>query len=104
MRLRVSYRIGAALEQEGTTVDISLGGAFVLARRLPEVGQPLVLQLSTPTAWDPLEIPSHVRWLDDGSRGGAMGFGVRFEGLTRGQATALHELLQSAGYLDEGVA
>jgi hypothetical protein len=43
-----------------------------------------------------------VRWSSDGSDGRAIGFGVRFEGLTRGQAAALHELLQASGYLEGG--
>ena len=102
VRLRVRFRAGAALEQEGTTNDVSMGGAFVETRRPPAVGQALELELLSPTAWDPLRIPCHVRWSSDGSDGRAIGFGVRFEGLTPGQASALHELLQASGYLESG--
>lgn len=102
VRLRVSFRVGSALEQDGTTNDVSMGGAFVETRRPPDAGQALELELHAPTAWDPLVIPCHVRWSSDGSDGRAVGFGVRFEGLTRGQAAALHELLQASGYLEGG--
>ncbi|MCB9615548.1 MAG: PilZ domain-containing protein [Sandaracinus sp.] len=102
VRLRIRFRVGAALEQEGTTNDVSMGGAFVETRRPPSVGQTVELELVSPTAWDPLKIPALVRWSSDGSDGRAIGFGVRFDELTRGQASALHELLQASGYLEEG--
>jgi hypothetical protein len=89
------------MEQEGTTNDVSMGGAFIETRRPPSQGLPLELKLVSPTAWDPLVLPCHVRWTSDGADGRAIGFGVRFEGLTRGQASALHELLQATGYLED---
>jgi len=96
--LRVRYRSGAALEHDGTTVDIGLGGAFVRARALPEVGQDLVLSLDAPSAWDTLQIPCRVCWVKDGRDGRGQGFGVEFEGLSAAQSRALYELLQASEF------
>lgn len=100
--MRVMYRSGSAFEHEGTTVDIGLGGAFVETQRLPRVGEQIVLRLTSPTAWDPLEMTCFVRWTTDGSDGRPVGFGVKFEGLSRAQASALYELLQSLDYSEKG--
>ncbi|MEM9067726.1 MAG: PilZ domain-containing protein [Myxococcota bacterium] len=96
--LRVRFRAGEALEHDGTTVDISLGGAFIETRSLPDVGQDIVLHLDSPTAWDTLEIACRVRWVSDGSDGRGHGFGVKFEGLSGSQSTALYELLQATEF------
>ncbi|MAC26794.1 MAG: hypothetical protein CMH59_09990 [Myxococcales bacterium] len=97
--LRVQYSRGSALQHEGTTVDIGLGGAFVRGTPLPAVGDELVLTLRSPTAWEPLEIPCRVRWVSDGTAGRPHGFGVRFASLSTGQASALYELLQAADFI-----
>ena len=98
--LRIRYRAGSALEHDATTADLSLGGAFVETPRPPTVGTRVVLVLTTPTAWDPLEIPCSVRWVGDGSDGRPLGFGVKFRNLSAGQASALHELIQAMGYAE----
>lgn len=84
--------------REGTTVDIGLGGAFIMARSLPTIGEDIVLTLNSPTAWDDLEIPCRVRWVSDGDDGTAHGFGVKFEGLSAPQSAALYELLQATEF------
>lgn len=96
--LRVRFRAGAALEHEGTTVDIGLGGAFVRTRALPEVGQELTLHLESPSAWEALEIVCRVCWVSDGRDGTGQGFGVKFEELSEVQGRALYELLQATGF------
>jgi hypothetical protein len=94
--LPVRYRHSAdrAFEHSATTSDISLGGAFVEAAQPPPVGSRLLLVLSSPTAWDPIEVPGEVRWVREG------GFGVRFEELSAAQAAALYELLHAHHYLE----
>ncbi len=98
VELRASYRRdapGAVLEKGGRVSDLSMGGAFVEAREPPAEGQLLWLTFSSPTAWDPLELPAEVRWRKPG------GFGVRFRALTAAQAQALHALVQGTGFGEE---
>ena len=101
VELRASYRRdrpGAVLEKGGRVSDLSMGGAFVETGDPPDDGTHLWLTFSTPTAWDPLELPAEVRWSKPG------GFGVRFRALTATQAQALHALVQSVTPFDDGQA
>ena len=89
----------ATLEQRGRLVDLGMGGAQVRCERLPAVGARLRLTLTSPSAWDPLELPAEVRWVDDADRT----FGLAFDGLARAQATALYELLSVSKFApDDG--
>jgi hypothetical protein len=91
VELRASFRRdapGAVLEKGGRVSDLSIGGAFVEASDPPMEGARLWLTFSTPTAWDPLELPAEVRWRKPS------GFGVQFSALTPTQAQALHALVQ----------
>lgn len=94
--LRVRYgrdEPDAALSYEGTTSDVSLGGAFVRGAHRPAVGERLRLELVAPSAWDPLVLAGEVRRVEAG------GFGVRFERVTGARATALYDLLSANHYL-----
>ncbi len=91
---------GAVLEQEGCTSDLGLGGAFVETDRPPPVGAWIQLKLTSPTAWDPLVLRCHVRWVDEARGDRRAGFGAKFESLGRAQATALYELLQAVGFAE----
>ena len=97
--LRLRFRAGAALLHDGTTVDIGLGGAYVQTLHLPRVGQDIVLLLVSPTAWDELEIPCRVCWINEGGDDRPIGFGVKFESLNAGQSSALYELLQATDFV-----
>lgn len=104
IELRVCFRRdepGAALEKAGRISDLGMGGAFVQVDRPPPIGTPILLTLQAPTAWDPLELPAEVRWLSDDPVGLGQGFGLEFRGLAPSQATALYELLASAGYSEK---
>ena len=92
--LRVQFRrsSGSTLAYSGTTSDISLGGAFVETQQPPPEGSHVVLFLSSPTAWEPIEVAAEVRWTRDG------GFGARFLDVTGARATALYELLHAHNY------
>lgn len=95
VELRASYRRdapGAVLEKGGRVSDLGMGGAFVEAPDPPSEGTRVWLTFSTPTAWDPLELPAEVRWRKPG------GFGVSFRGLTAAQAQALHALVSHSPF------
>jgi len=99
--LAVTFRVGVALTRRGRTYDLSMAGAFVETPRPPMAGEQIELVLESPTAWDPLEIPCEVRWVDEDGARGPKGFGVRFSDLSPTQAVALHELLLRTGFLEE---
>lgn len=99
--VRVRFRRngrGAALEREGTTRDLSLGGAFVETEWPPTVGTALLLWFSAATAWEPVELLGDVRWVSDGKKGKPRGFGVRFVPLEGATVTALYELAHIHDY------
>ena len=52
------------------------------------------LVLSAPSAWDPLDLPAVVRWVEDTT------FGVAFGELSRAQASALYELLAASRFAE----
>lgn len=102
--LRVRFRKdepGAALEHVGTLGDLGVGGAFVATEAVLPVGARVRLLLSTPTAWDPIEVPATVRWVSEGGGGEPAGFGVRFEALSGREATALYELVHASAYVED---
>lgn len=106
VHLPVKFRLGSTsehgvLEHSGKTVDLGMGGAFIESATVPEVGASVELLLSSPTAWEVLEIPGRVAWHRARSSSGH-GFGMRFEELSPTVASALFELLQSVGFLDQG--
>ena len=101
LEMRLHFRTGEALEHQGTTVDLGLGGVFVRTTQIPVVGEPVTVILSSPTAWDPIEISGRVRWSHDGQGGRERGFGVKFDDLESSTARALYDLLQANAFLDE---
>ena len=101
LEMRLRFRTGEALEHEGSTVDLGMGGAFVQTRHLPSIGESVVVLLTSPTAWDPLELGGKVRWVHDGLAGKERGFGVKFDPIEPSRARALYELLQANSFIDE---
>lgn len=91
----------AALEHTGKLLDLGLGGAQVRCARPPAAGTRVVLTLTAPSAWDPLELAAEVRWVE-GDRDGV--FGVAFDRLGRAQAAALYELLSVSRFAAESSA
>ena len=98
--LPVRFRTGKALEQRGQTVDLGVGGAFIACKRPPSIGTHVAVELSSPTAWDPLSIECKVCWVDEGVREaeGPRGFGVRFEDLSPSAASALYDFVLSLDF------
>ena len=60
---------GSVLRQEGDTSDIGLGGAYIETERLPALRTWIKLELTAPTAWDPLVLRAQVRWVEDPKAG-----------------------------------
>ena len=103
LELRVRFRRDArdaSLEQSGRLIDLGLGGAQIACERPPMVKTRLRVELSAPTAWDPLDLEAEVRWVDD-----AQGtFGVAFDSLSSAEATAMYQLLSVSRFSREGTA
>ncbi len=99
IELSVQYRKDsedAPLRLVGRLVDLGLGGAQILCDRPPPVDAELRIILTAPTAWDPLDLPAGVRWVDAEKST----FGVAFDRLSRSQAAALYELLQVSRFAE----
>lgn len=99
IELGVKYRRDSAdapLLLVGRLVDLGLGGAKISCDRPPSVEAELRIILTSPTAWDPLDLPAEVRWVD----GAGSTFGVAFDRLSRSQAAALYELLQVSRFAE----
>lgn len=79
----------APFESSGRLVDLGMGGAQILCHRPPPIGTPVRIELSAPSAWDPLDLEARVRWVDDGDGT----FGVEFGSLRPEEATALYQML-----------
>ena len=101
LELRVRFRRDAddaPFETRGRLVDLGMGGAQIACERPPSLESRLRVELTTPTAWDPLDLRAQVRWAD-----AAAGiFGVAFDSLSRKEATALYHLLSLSRFEAEG--
>lgn len=82
------------LERSARMSDLSVGGAFLHDSAL-EVGARLVIWVTAPSAWEPLELLAEVRWTRD------EGVGVAFRSVNKTQATALRALVDAVGYARE---
>ncbi len=101
IELSVRYRRdteAAPFEQAGRLVDLGLGGAQIKCDRAPPVGAALRIVLTAPSAWDPLDLPAVVRWVNEAEQT----FGVAFEQLPRPQAAALYDLLSASRFAEDG--
>lgn len=101
LELTVRFRRDAAdapLEHSGQLVDLGLGGAQLRSDHPPEVGSPVRVVLRAPSAWDPLDLPAEVRWVERAEEGPV--FGVSFVRLTEAQAAALYELLSVSRFAE----
>lgn len=100
IELGVRYRQdteGSPLEQTGRLIDLGLGGAQIKCARPPRVETALRITLTAPSAWDPLDLPAAVRWVNAKEQT----FGVAFDRLSRSQAAALYELLRVSRFRED---
>lgn len=80
-------------EVEATTTNLGVGGAFLPSRVPLPVGTAVVVLLSSPTSWDPIEIPAVVRWVTEATSGKDPGMGVQFLDLSDKDIVRLNDLL-----------
>jgi Tfp pilus assembly protein PilZ len=101
LSLPVQVRQGHATDAspyQAELIDLGMGGAFVCTETPAPIGTALVLTISAPTAWEPLEVNAEVRWLGDDSPDRPQGFGVHFLPMNSTEAAALYDLIQAIGY------
>ena len=73
---------------EATVVNLSLGGALVVAQKKLSMGQRVQVKFAIPTAEDAIEVGSTVRWSDD------KGVGLQFDGLRARDVWALNKYFE----------
>jgi len=104
MRVIVRWRPETAstgTEVDATTKNIGIGGAFLPSVVPMPIGTKVVVLVSSPTSWDPIEIPAVVRWIQDESSGKEPGMGVQFTELGDRDVVRLNDLL-SLRWEEEG--
>lgn len=90
-KLAVDYADAAELVSD-TTVNVSIGGTFIITEREVAVGDQVELSLSFPGLVAPIEMPGIVRWCQE--RGGSVrGVGVEFSDSDSATTERLKELL-----------
>ena len=71
-----------------TIVNLSLGGALVLADVRLAMGQRVNIHFSIPTIEEPIDVGSTTRWSDD------KGIGLQFDGLRARDVWALNKYFE----------
>jgi hypothetical protein len=76
----VRFRASAPEQRwvEAETLDIGVGGAFILSAVQPAIGTALRVELALPTTDQVFQLPAVVRWCRPGDGGG---IGVQFVGV-----------------------
>ncbi len=101
LSLRVHVRQGHATDAspyQAELIDLGMGGAFVCTDAPTTIGTTVVLTISSPTTWEPIEINAEVRWLSTNMPSRPPGYGVHFLPMSSTEATALYDLIQAIGY------
>ena len=71
-----------------TIVNLSLGGALLIATVKLSMGQRVTISFKVPTAEDAIDVGSTVRWSDD------KGVGLQFDGLRARDVWALNKYFE----------
>ena len=104
IRLKVGLR---KLPERGTrdveaqTENLGFGGIFVVMEPALPTGTRMLVAISMVTAWEPLRIPSTVRWVREPARGVRAGMGLSFDQLTPEQVVAIYRLIAAQGFDSE---
>lgn len=77
-------------EQQGETLNLSLGGAFVEVEHPPAFGSSVVLRMKLPALDETSDVEATVRWTRPS------GVGVQFGSLRAKEVWALNQLLRNA--------
>lgn len=101
---RRPVRLSATLRREdgsllgALVVDLSLGGAGVELREALPIGTALLVELTSPTLWDPLPMRGTVVWSQPGMGRDPSRAGVRFVTEDSPNLFALFEVLAAHAY------
>lgn len=79
VNLTATLGTGRVEPQEASVVDLGLGGACLEVGEPPPTGSELVVVVSAPMLWEPLELRGEVAWRGPGASRGTSRIGVRFE-------------------------
>ncbi len=101
-RVDVRYRVfehgQMSDEHRAHTLNIGVGGAFIVTPEPAPPGTALQVQVIVPSQPRPIEIKAEVRWIIDGKNDepvGDHGMGCKFSGLDVDQLMALNEYFAS---------
>jgi uncharacterized protein (TIGR02266 family) len=98
-RVEVRYQVveheTAGPEQVAFTLNIGVGGAFIVTTDPPSPGAILTLALTVPPGERKIPVKADVRWIADGDDDPVHGMGVRFHGLDVEQLHVLNEYFAS---------
>ena len=72
--------------------DLSRGGAFIVSRHVPKVGESVWVEIGPNNGAKALEVEGTVSWVRNGGR--EAGFGVSFKLRDRSVAAALHQVVR----------
>lgn len=97
MRLPSSVTAGGR-EHSATVLDLGLEGAGVEGTEPFTVGERVVLRVTAPNLWDPLEVPAEVRWSVSPGPSGGVRVGLRFHADSGRTLRALAELLATTHF------
>lgn len=95
-RVDVEFRVGAGAPVKAHTMNIGVGGAFVVTPAPPTPGTVVALTLIVPGAGGapaPIDVNAEVRWTSSDPE--ATGMGVKFQGLEVEQLLQLNEYFAS---------
>lgn len=77
----------------GTSINIGIGGLFMVTDRRFSVGERFTLELTLPNHLHPLSVDAEVRWIREPNEQPA-GIGMRFVNPSIGTMVALYDLLR----------
>jgi hypothetical protein len=98
VRLPASLRRDDGALLRGLVVNLSLAGAGIeLTEELPP-GAPLLVEITSPTLWDPLPVRGRVVWFQPGPPRKPGRAGIQFEPDDPPQLFALFEVLAAHAY------
>lgn len=83
---RITSRVASRIR------DLSRGGAFIVSRHVPQVGDNVWVEIGPNNGTSALEVEGTVSWVRNGGR--EAGFGVSFKLRDRSIAAALHQVVR----------
>ncbi len=98
VRLPASLRKEDGAQLRGLVVDLSLAGAGLELAEPVEPGTPLLVEITSPTLWDPLPLRGRVVWFQPGQPRAPGRAGVQFVADDSPQLFALFEVLAAHAF------